>query len=84
MPATKKDEMIVCEVCGERYSSTYRDCPFCQEAEAEEDGVPIRPRRREAADRGGRRSKGSSNAMGVLALLAAVVLLLSGDRKSVV
>ena len=23
-----------CPICGEKYSETYRDCPFCEEEEA--------------------------------------------------
>ena len=23
-----------CQICGEKYSDTYRDCPFCEEEEA--------------------------------------------------
>ena len=26
--------MIRCPVCGEKYSDTYRHCPFCEEDEA--------------------------------------------------
>ena len=36
-----------CPVCGERYSDTYKDCPFCEEEEAyldgEEIGIPFLP-----------------------------------------
>ena len=27
--AGSKDELIECEYCGERYSATYKRCPFC-------------------------------------------------------
>ena len=39
--------MIRCPECGERYSDTYRECPFCEEEEALRDGEEIRrsPRR---------------------------------------
>lgn len=31
-----------CPICGEKYSETYRDCPFCEEEEALLDGEEIR------------------------------------------
>ena len=31
-----------CPICGEKYSDTYRDCPFCEEEDALQDGVEIR------------------------------------------
>lgn len=34
--------MIRCPICGERYSDTYKYCPFCEEEEAYEDGEEIR------------------------------------------
>ena len=34
----------VCPNCGQEYSDTYRKCPFCEEAEAEKRGRPIRRR----------------------------------------
>ena len=36
-----------CPICGEKYSDTYKDCPFCEEEEALMEGEKIR--------RGGRR-----------------------------
>ena len=39
-----------CPVCGEKYSDTYRDCPFCEEEEALSQGDRIR-----RSGRGGRR-----------------------------
>ena len=45
--------MIRCPICGERYSDTYRYCPFCEEEEAYEDGEEIRryPQGRSASRR---------------------------------
>ena len=34
--------MIHCPKCGEKYSDTYRECPFCEEEEALLDGEEIR------------------------------------------
>lgn len=31
-----------CPICGEKYSETYRDCPFCEEEEALREGEEIR------------------------------------------
>ena len=35
-----------CPVCGEKYSDTYRDCPFCEEEEALREGGKLRRGRR--------------------------------------
>lgn len=35
-------EMRRCPICGEKYSVTYRDCPFCEEEEALREGEEIR------------------------------------------
>ena len=37
-----------CPVCGEKYSDTYRDCPFCEEEEALREGAKLRRGRRAA------------------------------------
>ena len=37
-----------CPVCGEKYSDTYRDCPFCEEEEALREGAKLRRGRRVA------------------------------------
>ena len=37
-----------CPVCGEKYSDTYRDCPFCEEEEALREGGKLRRGRRAA------------------------------------
>jgi len=42
-----------CPICGEKYSDTYRSCPFCEEEEALREGEAIRRTRRK-----GRRSAG--------------------------
>ena len=38
-----------CPVCGEKYSDTYRDCPFCEEEEALREGEKLRRSSREVA-----------------------------------
>ena len=35
-----------CPVCGEKYSDTYRDCPFCEEEEVLREGAKLRRGRR--------------------------------------
>lgn len=63
-----------CDRCGEDYSSTYRKCPFCQEAAAERRGHPIyrRGRRLDLKQR-------SAGAGGVIKLvLLSVALIVAG------
>ena len=31
-----------CPICGEKYSDTYKSCPFCEEEEALQSGSQIR------------------------------------------
>ena len=31
-----------CPICGEKYSDTYKSCPFCEEEEALQSGAQIR------------------------------------------
>ena len=61
-----------CERCGEEYSSTYRKCPFCQEAAAERRGRPM-------YRSGGRRlskKQRSAGAGGVIKLVIFFALLI--------
>lgn len=70
-----------CPVCGEKYSDTYKNCPFCEEEAAERSGGRIRRG-------GGRRSasKGQPNLLTptlvvlILIMLALLVYLLFGDQ----
>ena len=66
-------EMRKCDVCGEEYSSTYRSCPFCEEQEAIQRGKPIR---RHTSDFRNRRG---GHALGVLALVLALVVIGAGS-----
>lgn len=60
---------IQCPKCGEEYSDTYRSCPFCQEAEAQAKGKPIR-RKGKRLDK----KKRSGGAGGIILLLAVVIV----------
>ena len=69
-----------CPVCGEKYSDTYRDCPFCEEDMALREGDKIR--------RGGRRSSRGRQfslitptlIVLIIILAALLVYLLYGDK----
>ena len=65
-------EMRKCDVCGEEYSATYRSCPFCEEQEAIRRGKPIH---RHSSDFRNRRG---GHALGVLALVLALVVIGAG------
>lgn len=75
-----------CPICGERYSDTYKDCPFCEEEEAYRDGEEIRRN----VSRGGRRVAGRQRmslltpVLIVLIIIMASLLayLLWGDKAS--
>lgn len=60
---------VQCPKCGEEYSDTYRSCPFCQEAEAQAKGRPIR-RKGKRLDK----KKRSGGAGGIIMLLAVVII----------
>ena len=40
-----------CPICGEKYSDTYKDCPFCEEEEALLEGEPVRRPKRTGRSR---------------------------------
>ena len=78
-----------CPICGERYSDTYKECPFCEEEEYWEEEQPDdgrRPILREgarSASRGGRSAYGIvTPILIVLIVLMALLLvyLLYGDK----
>ncbi len=75
-----------CPVCGEKYSETYKNCPFCEEEAALQQGGEIR---RNGAGKGGRRvaRKGQQpNLLSPILIVLIVVMaalltyLLFGDR----
>ena len=75
-----------CPVCGEKYSDTYKSCPFCEEEEALQSGAQIR---RTAPGRGGKRTAARNRQPNLLSpilivliviMAALLVYLLFGDR----
>ena len=72
-----------CPVCGEKYSDTYRHCPFCEEEEALQRGTRVRRsgHGKRAAGRQSQPSFLSPILVTIVLLLAALlVYLLFGDR----
>ena len=78
-----------CPVCGERYSDTYRECPFCEEEEywEEEQEVTRRPILREGVRSSGGRGGRSAYSIVTPILIVLIVLmalllvyLLYGDK----
>ena len=73
-----------CPICGEKYSDTYKTCPFCEEEEALRSGSQIRRN----SGRGGRRAARNRqpNLLSpilivlIVIMLALLVYLLFGDR----
>ena len=73
-----------CPICGEKYSDTYKTCPFCEEEEALQSGSQIRRN----TGRGGKRAaRGRQpNLLSpilivlIVIMLALLVYLLFGDR----
>jgi len=75
--------MIRCPNCGERYSDTYRECPFCEEEEALRDGEEIRrsPRRGRRAAHGRQYNIITPMLIVLIIIMAALlVYLLYGDK----
>jgi len=74
-------ENLHCNRCGEEYSSTYRKCPFCQEAAAERRGHPIYRRGKRLDLR--QRSAGAGGVIKMVVLSVALVvvgLVVFGDN----
>jgi len=74
-----------CPVCGEKYSDTYRDCPFCEEDEALLDGEEIRrtPKRGRRAAHGKTYSLITPTLIVLILIMAGLlVYLLYGDQLS--
>lgn len=76
--------MIRCPICGEKFSDTYRSCPFCEEEEALRQGEQIRRGVSQGGKRvAGRRQPSLLSPMLILVLLilaALLVYLLYGDK----
>jgi hypothetical protein len=77
--------LIRCPICGEKFSDTYRSCPFCEEEEALRQGEQIR----RGVSQGGKRVAGHRRQpsllspmliLVILILAALVVYLLYGDK----
>lgn len=62
-----------CPVCGEKYSDTYRDCPFCEEEEALRDGEEIR----RSPKRSGRTAHGRQYSL-ITPTLIVLILIMAG------
>ena len=74
--------LVRCPICGEEYSDSYDECPFCEEEKYMERGTQIR----RATSRGGRRAaKGQISILTptlvllILVLAALLTYLLFGD-----
>lgn len=78
-----------CPVCGERYSDTYKECPFCEEDEfegEEQQEIVRRPILREGARSSGRRGRSPYGIITpilivlIVLMAALLVYLLYGDK----
>lgn len=71
-----------CPICGEKYSDTYRECPFCEEEDAIREGEEIRRGFGQGGGRGGRQPNLITPTLVVLIIIMAslLVYLLWGDR----
>lgn len=72
-----------CPICGEKYSDTYRDCPFCEEEDALLDGEEIRrsPRRGKRASRSRQFNIITPTLVVLILIMAALLIyLLFGDK----
>ena len=61
-----------CPVCGEKYSDTYRDCPFCEEEEALREGEKLR------RSRGGHRASRTRQFSLITPTLIVLILIMAG------
>ena len=60
-----------CPVCGEKYSDTYRDCPFCEEEEALREGEKLR------RSRGGHRASRTRQFSLITPTLIVLILIMA-------
>lgn len=63
-----------CPVCGEKYSDTYAECPFCEEEKAFQDGEQIR----RSGGHGGRRAAGHQQMNLITPTLIVLILIMAG------
>ena len=61
-----------CPVCGEKYSDTYKECPFCEEEEALREGEKLR------RSRGGHRASRSRQFSLITPTLIVLILIMAG------
>ena len=66
--------MKQCPVCGEKYSDTYKNCPFCEEEEVLREGARIR----RSSGRGGRRAARNSQPNLLSPILIVLILIMAG------
>lgn len=72
-----------CPVCGERYSDTYKTCPFCEEDELWEEEESQSPLKNHRSSRGNQHSFITPTLIVLIILMAALlVYLLYGDKVS--
>ena len=72
-----------CPICGEKYSDTYRDCPFCEEEDAYLDGEEIRrmPHRGKRSSRSRQFNIITPTLIVLILIMAALLIyLLFGDK----
>lgn len=62
-----------CPICGEKYSDTYKSCPFCEEEEALQSGAQIR---RTAPGRGGKRTAARGRQPNLLSPILIVLIVI--------
>lgn len=67
--------MIRCPICGEEFSDTYKECPFCAEEEAAAHGQVIHRTRTGHGRRLNNSRRRNSGAGGVMLLLTAVIIV---------
>ena len=66
--------MKQCPVCGEKYSDTYKNCPFCEEEEALREGDQIR----RSSGRGGKRAARNRQPNLLSPILIVLILIMAG------
>ena len=59
-----------CPICGEKYSDTYKNCPFCEEEEALRQGDQIR----RGGGRGGKRAAAGPNLLSPILIILIVLM----------